>query len=232
MNEKFIVVNSLEELTKNKIGEGQVGTCYRIDKKVFKKFKAVPRFPGLIFMLSSLHSDSFVFPEEFVYLNEHDVKCLQGYLMEYIDGVNLTSIDEMINMKELCEILDDLEKEIRELGERDNLHVKDLHPGNILFTPDNKFKIIDTDFCTVYPDDQVYTYRENMQELGNCILPTIMGNNDFTNNKIKYMYDLCCLEAKAKPSRVLYEAIDQIENTTKEEIVTLHDFKEGMKLIR
>lgn len=232
MNEKYRVVNSLEGLTKEYIGEGQVGTCYRIDKKVFKKFKAVPRFPGLIIALSNLHSDYFAFPEEFVYLDVYDIKALQGYLMEYVNGCDLNSIDEMVNIKELCVTLDDLEKEMRLLTERDNLLVKDLHPNNLLFTEDKKFKVIDTDFCVTYPDDIVYMYRENMKELGNCVLPVFMGDGNIGNDRVRYLYNLCCLDAKAKPSIVINEAIKEIEDYTKEEIVTVHDFKEGMKLIR
>ena len=232
MGEKYIIVNSIDELTKNELGEGEVGICYRIDKRVFKKFKFIPKFPELIIELSKLHSENFTFPEEFVYLNKYDIECLQGYFMEYIEGCNLKSIDELTNMKELCITLDELEKEIRDLGEYNDLHVKDLHPDNVLFTPDKKFKVIDTDFSYIAPDDMIYTYRENMQELGNCMLPVFMGENDIKNSEVNYMYNLCCVEAKAKPSRVLMEAIDQIEKETKEEVLTLHDFKEGMKLLR
>lgn len=232
MNERYIVVNSLDGLTNNYLGEGLTGICYKVDNKVFKKFKMIPRFPGLVKQLSMIHSDSFVFPNEFVYLNEYDIKYLQGYLMSYIDGVSLKNINEIVNMKELCITLDNLEKEIKSLTEKDGLLIKDLHTENMLFTKDNKFKIIDTDLCVINPYDTVYNYRENMKELGNCILPVLMGNSDITNSKVKYMYDLCTLESKAKPSKVLYEAIDCLEKETNEEIVTLHDFKENMKLIR
>ena len=232
MNENYRIVDSLDSLTRLNIGEGQVGTCYKVNNKVFKKFKSIPRFPGLIMQLSNLHSKSFSFPEEFVYLNEHDIKYLQGYLMKYVDGVKVTNISELTKMKELCHSLDSLEKEIRTLTEEENLLVKDLHPDNVLYTDDGKFKVIDTDFCVTYPDDPVYMYRENMKELGNCMLPAFMGDSNIDNSKVKYLYDLCVLDAKAKPSIVLNEAIEEIQKETKEEVISLHDFKEGMKLIR
>ena len=233
MNEKYIIVDSLDDLTKNYIGEGKTGICYKIDNKVFKLFKAIPRFPGMVKALSELHSENFSFPDKFVYLNEYDIKFLKGYLMNYMAGVKVSNIDEMTNMKELCLALDDLEKEIRNLTEEYGLLIKDLHRDNMLFTKDKKFKVLDTDLSVLNPyDEPIYNYRGNMQELGNCVLPLFMGYNSFKNEKIEYLYDLCTLEAKAKPSRVLLETKDILENETKEEIVTLHDFKESIKLIR
>ena len=38
MNERYLVVNSLDELTNNYLGEGKTGICYKIDNKVFKRY--------------------------------------------------------------------------------------------------------------------------------------------------------------------------------------------------
>ena len=234
MKEKFIVVDSLDELKKNFIGSGKTGSCYKVGNRVFKQYKIKPRFPGLVIQLSSLKdkSTSIILPDEFVYFKEYVLSNLEGYFMDYVDGYKPDKINQLTKIRTIIKALDRLEDETRQLATQDGLLLKDIHKDNILYTKNDEFKVIDTDLSVINPYDEVYNYRENMKELGNGILPIFMGNNEFKDEEVKYMYDLCTIHSKAKPSKVLNIAIDKMENISQKEIVTLQDFKDNLKLIR
>ena len=80
MNEKYTILDNIDHLTENYISEGQNGICYKVDNQVFKKFKNKPMFLFFLKSMSEIKSKSFVFPNEFIYLNTHDKNGLQGYL--------------------------------------------------------------------------------------------------------------------------------------------------------
>lgn len=232
MNEKFKVVNNYDYLTKDFIAEGQNGICYKYNDQVFKKFKNKPMFLFFLKALSNINSNSLILPQEFIYLNEYNSKNILGYLMKYVDGSKLNNLPDLINIKELFNNIDLLEKEIKELTIEYGLLLKDVHIDNIIYTNNNEIKIIDNDNDVLNPNDEAYdNYRYNMKELGLTLLPAFITNKNISNN-ISKLYDECIINAKAKPSIVLNESILELEKFTGNNINTLHDYNESMKLIR
>ena len=234
MKEKYIILNNLDELAKEKnyISEGENGICYRVGDQVFKLFKVKPLFIYFLKSIAQIDSKSLIFPNEFVYQNIYNDANLKGYLMDFIEGTRLIDIDGLLNIKEFIIKLDLLEKEIKALTKEHGLLIRDIHPFNIILTLNNELKVIDNDNDVINSLDDFYeNYKSNMNELGEAILPFILRGGDLISENVNKLYIECILQGKCKPSIVLYEAIKVIEEYKKEEINTLHDMHEGIKLI-
>lgn len=232
MEENYIIVSDLDNLTHTYLNEGQNGICYRVNDEVFKKFKNKPNFLFFLKALANIKSKSVIMPNTFVYLNEHNDKNMQGYMMDYVEGQRIESLDELTDIKEFVLKLDKLEKEIKDLTTEYSLLVRDIHPNNVIYTPNHDFKLIDCDSDTLNTADDAYTnYRINMSELGNCILRLILCNGEYITDKVNDLYTMCIMRGKCKPSIVLEEAIKEIETYLKEEITTLKDFNKGISLM-
>ena len=230
MNEKYTILDNIDHLTENYISEGQNGICYKVDNQVFKKFKNKPMFLFFLKSMSEIKSKSFVFPNEFIYLNTHDKNGLQGYMMDYIEGPKLSKLEDIKNLKDFIIKLDLLEKEIKDLTQNYGLLIRDIHPENIIY--DNEFHIIDNDNNVFNPADDLYTnYRANMAELGNTMLPYMFRYNISDIEEISKLYNMCILQGKCKPSIVIDEAIKLVEDYKKEKIETLEEFHNGIELI-
>ena len=246
MKEDYIVLDNLDSLTYDFIQKGQRGECYRVGDKVFKKFINKPRFFVFLKQMSFMQSDSFVFPETFVYEGSYEPSNLKGYLMKYVEGRNIKDIDD-VNISTFIKELDLLEKEIKLLTLQYKYLLRDIHDENMIYTDNNKFIIYDNDNNVFNPldelafqykynmdelrfmpsEDDVYNYKDNMKEIGNTILP-IMLDKIVISDYIKKLYNMCIIDGKCKPSIVLAETLNELEKNNR--IETVNEFKKTLKL--
>ena len=231
MQENYRIVNNTNYLKRNYLRQGKNGICYKVDNQVYKEFINKPRYMYFLKSLANIKSDYLVFPNEFIYLDSYSIPNLKGYLMDYVEGSRLVDISELINIKEFIIKLDILEKEIKKITEEYSVILSDIHCENILCTP-NKLVIIDNDQDTINSVDDVYVnYRTNIYELGNAVLPFILKGGDLISEKVNHLFYLSVVLGKCKPSIVLNEAVNTIEKYKNEEINTLHDLYDGIRLI-
>ena len=234
MQENHIIVPYLDQsyLT-DYIQEGAIGTCYRIgNNEVFKKYHAEISNYEDYRRLVGITSPSFAFPKKSIYLEKYGEEYFLGYIMDYIEGKRLSQLDGNIDIKDMFNKIDLLEKEIKLLVEQKNVIMYDLHEENLLVTPNNEIKVIDTDMFTFGYYDIIDNYKDNMRELGLTILHFFLKDYKFKSEKLQDYYYRCIFDGRVKPSYLLNEALLEMEKELKESINTFNDLNRSIKLIK
>lgn len=140
--------------------------------KVFKDFfiDEGPSWSNKLATINTLHDckndigiDEFVYPEELVAVNNN----LEGYLMEYIMGVNLSRLlkNQVITMEEKIDLLKQVSyvlkktKELRNQTDFRDFYIGDIHEDNIIVDKDCKVRFLDMDsskICGNMPSPSKY----------------------------------------------------------------------------
>ena len=210
-------------------------------RKVFKKFINPTELAHDIEQnykkLLDIDSDVFVFPEELVYLND----ILVGYIMRYVNGTELkkTSRDEYI--RDYYNAIKEVEQSILYDATHNGVKTDDINPTNIIYTPEKKMKIVDTDF---YDIDDIYIRdaediirlgKENYREYNLCMLSYLFNGalfdcpEDFTKVYNDFMM---CMKGNYPLSDLLMEAKIELERYLQTRCDKLSDLDKGFKLIK
>ena len=126
--------------------------------KVFKDFfiDEGPSWSNKLATINTLYDyrndiniDEFVYPEELVSVDSN----LEGYLMEFVMGSNLSRIlrNSKITLEEKIDCLKQISvalnklKELRKQDEFKDFHIGDIHEDNIIVDTDGKVRFLDMD---------------------------------------------------------------------------------------
>ncbi len=233
--EKHIIVDNPEYLKHEYLDRGCSGVCYITkDGHVYKEFNPILVEYYFLCEFTKIKNDSVVFPNELVYLNSRDKENLIGCTLDYIDGTLYKDLDHSnINIMDYIKAADKVEKDLKELSIKNSVQVDDIHPANLIYTPNKEFKIIDTDLYVItFSESPYFIYKSNLREWNNMIL-TILGRTfPFDSSKLNNLFDLCIFNGKERASILLYELLSHMEVMTSEPIVTVKDFEDNLKLIK
>ena len=215
-----------KEYTSNYIDEGKNGECFLIDgNRVFKRLYNPNNFIDCIERLSKIKVDTFVFPEQLVYVNNNFV----GYTMEYVDGTKLKYL-EGAPLKEYLKEIIKCEYSLVSLSNK-KIFMLDFTPSNVMFSKDNKIKAIDTDFYNKTSRKNVY--QMNLDTFSSTILTPFMDifDTNFNNRKLNVKKELL-LEGKYLPSKFILEVLKELRKEINCELNNTSDVKASLKYIR
>ena len=247
--EEHIIVKEIPESFKAKyLSEGVLGKAYLTDsKEVFKEFKTNLNTTNSIECndfysgnsyyfnlknLTTIQNHLFAFPTKLVYKDSRKDENIIGYLMPYINGVNMWNVDGNTKIDTLINHSDRFEKELYNLAFYKGVRVHDLHPENVLYSDDEGFRAVDTDTYDCYClEEQYITYRENIREWGNLLFEMYLRIYPFENNELTNLHNLCIFSGKVKPSLIMKKALEEILKEYNN-IVTLDDYQNGQELIK
>ena len=215
-----------ESYTENFIGNGYNAFVYKLnDKEVFKKFYKPQRFESSCKELSKMYSDTFIYPKELVYENGEFV----GYIMDYVEGNTLDNISENTNIQEYIDEVKRCEYEVAGITTH-KYYVIDFKEENIMYTSDHEMKFIDTDYYFKF--NNKYLYQNNITSFSVASTMPLMNvyNSKFRSNKLNHYKELL-INYKLKPSSYFNEVIDSINKEVSDDVETLKDARNGLKLI-
>lgn len=234
--ENNIILSSIpKEYTKIEIGSGTSGICYLTnDGKVFKKINYELTSLSVIKYLCNVKNSSFVFPTHLIYLNKKSKLEFIGYLMEYIKGISFTDIDKNTNIDLIVNAIKEVENNIILFSKENNILINDLHDGNVLFTKDNKLKIIDIDLYEYSYFEDIYPIiKYNLREWNEFILYTLNCRlSCFKSDILNLHHEISVTNGKYKSSDIIEEIIQGIQKEKCEDVKTLDDYYNGLKLVK
>ena len=231
----MLVVKEIPNDLKNKfLGSGCSGDTYlnETGTKVFKELHNDMLDYASMKEFTYLDSSTIAYPRTIVYKDQISDKNIIGYLCDYIKGVELNKIDDNENIMDIIHASDKLEKEIKNAADQGVL-INDTNPGNVLFTEDKEFKLIDTDLYTYIPYEEPYLlYRSALKEWGNTLLNYYAKGFPYENDNLNEYFIRLSLYGKVKPSYVLNYILNEINRQLDHEVQTLGEYKESQKLIK
>lgn len=236
--EDHIILDSVKDIDSFKnefVGKGMFGECYKaLGNKVFKDTSFNKNNFFDITNLTKLKSDYFVFPDKLVYVGSRNIDNLVGYIMDYVEGIDITNTDQKVNIRDVIEASSKIEDEMFRLSFEEGVRICDLHPGNVLYDVDKcSFKVIDTDCFEIGPYySKEDNYRNNLQEWAFFILYNLGFDFDFEDECIDNYFDMSVNGGRIKPSKVLSMILEAIEEKTGKKVNTLEEFIGGASLIR
>lgn len=220
------VIQYNKDLQGRKLGEGVFASVYLTSyNKAFKRFKDPENFIDCVKWLQKVNSSLYVFPEQLVYCDDMFI----GYIMEYVDGLEIKNLTGDIELKDYIKALKVAEYAIAGLNHY-RVHTFDLNAGNVIYTKDNRFKVIDTDLY--YKADTVKgLYSSNLSDFAITSLRpffdievTRFDDNRLRSEKDKIFYGY------TKPSRFI-EMVLEYMNLRNINGVKLSDFSNELKLL-
>ncbi len=232
--EKHIIVDTEPaSFFKEYLDQGFTGMCYKTeDGKVYKQLHNDLIDVGLLRYLSHIKMDNFAFPETLVYQYERKKENILGYLMPFMEGPSIKDIDPNINMLDLIESIERAEMNIYELSKYGGVQMDDVNPSNVIFSPDKEIKFIDTDLYDYFPSEEEYEiFKLNIKEFGNLIMCLYADGFPFTNDRINEMWYKCVRNGRARPSIILYELYNELQNNF-DKVNTMGEFKKGIELLK
>lgn len=220
-----------KDLTKNYIGSGINGRCYKIDNnRVYKRFKKANKDYSFI---EDLHdfacenkSNIFLFPKELVYSG----KDIIGYITDYAGNRNLDFMDQDIKIDYLINEIKRLEREIVRYS---CLHLKlfDMHIGNIFISEKTPIKVIDTDEYYFDSSSPGTLLEQNLSQASYPLINGIFdGQLSFKNRKLNYDKNTCFLGGLLV-SDYINRVINELESVKEDKIDTVGDLQENIRLI-
>ena len=231
----YIVSKDTSKFKHKYLSRGTTADCYLTpDKRVYKEFtkNVLEEVYDNIVRLSDLNIDSFVLPETLVFSEAPSHETIEGYLMRYSKGIDFKNISSYIKMRDFLKSLSKFEKDIIELSKK-KFEIYDLKSANVLYTPDGKIDVLDTDFYKYYPNLLEEDLRVcNFMELEYLLYTSFIRENQkkLKNPRLLSMYERFS-DGKELATDYLSELIAEIEKETCESVDTYGDFKTGMKHI-
>lgn len=218
---------------RRRLNNGCNATCYLTDfGKVFKEYPIDYSFLRELEYLSYYKSDFFAFPEEFVFIEGDERKSLRGYLMKYIEGSTVRTLDDAIKLRKFISALSDFEREMLKLT-TEGLLFNDLNQDNLIYTSDERLKAVDTDLYDVTSDDDFGSmYKRNLKELAATIIAEFVGMNQFKSVYMRDSVEKCGAYGRLRSSSLLEILAEEAEKEIKEPIQTVGELKGTLKLLK
>ena len=234
--QKYEVLDSIPECYKKEyIGAGTNGVCYKTSQgEVFKEFKGTFTFGRDIEELVKIQSPFFAFPKKLVYVGQKEDNNLKGYLMDFVDGVTLPSLDRKTKIDTLIQASISMEKEIINLARYRGIILYYLNDVDVFILYDNSFKAVDTECFEYAPSNEA---QDNIK-LSMCYWSDYLLYNlalyygAFKSDKLNLYFDIATTNGKFKASNMIEMIVDEIRKNTSNSIETLDDYYEGVKLIK
>lgn len=216
-----------------RLNNGCSATCYLTDfGKVFKEYPEEYEFLRELEFLTYYQSQDFAFPEEFVFLLEDEKKSLRGYLMKYIEGTPISTLEDATKLRDFVRALNEFEREMLNLTTQ-GLLLNDLNQENLIYTPDKKIKAVDTDLYDVTSDDDFSSmYKRNLKELAATIIAQFVGDDNFKNEQLTEYVRKCGAYGRLRSSSLLEILAEEAEKEIKEPVETVGEFKQALRLLK
>lgn len=216
-----------------RLNNGCSATCYLTDfGKVFKEYPEEYEFLRELEFLTYYQSQDFAFPEEFVFLLEDEKKSLRGYLMKYIEGTPICTLEDATKLRDFVRALTEFEREMLRLTTQ-GLLFTDLNQENLIYTPDKRIKAVDTDLYDVTSDDDFGSmYKNNLKELAATIISEFVGDDNFKNEQLTEYVRRCGAYGRLRSSSLLEILAEEAEKEIKEPVETVGEFKQALRLLK
>ena len=151
-----------------KLDSDNNSTSYKTtDNKCYKEYHDTGIDDEVTRMLLDLRSESFMFPQQLVYLNEK----FKGYLKKLIDGKSLEKIDDAVSVRKFIKALYEFETDLINFSNNTGLNVGYINLHDLLYNFDqNRIILNNTDSIG---EEKYYTGSiscENMKELSNTLV--------------------------------------------------------------
>ncbi len=219
------IIEYSDELKVKYIDSGRNGSCYLTkDNQVFKSFNKPRLYINNIHDIVGINSSTYVFPKTLVTLKS----VIIGYIMEYIDGVEIRYLNKEIGLDEFIYALKIAEHDIA-LITKYKIYSYDVCISNMLFSTDNRFKIIDTDFYKKIRRKKGL-HSHNLEEFSSYALYPILDVNysKFYDSKLINKREKI-LDGKLCPSKYI-ELLLKYMNI-KSSSISVNDFSNRLKLL-
>ena len=232
----FEVVDAIPSTYKlRSLGEGANGNTYiTSDGDVYKEFKGLYTYGEELERLSETVSPSFAFPNMIIYLGRKSSDTIKGYRMDYISGTRFDALDPKTRISVLLEAAKKVEKDIILLAKYSGIVLYDVNRANVILQNDDTLKVIDTDLFMYLPSSEVYeNLKLSMKEWNEFLLYTLKGGTTvFKSGLLNWRHEVAVFNGKLRASEVIEAVLSEIRQTTHEDVSTLEEYYEGLKLIK
>lgn len=217
------IIEYSDDLKAKYLGSGYNGSCYLTkENQVFKSFNNPSLYTNNISSLVGIYSSTYIFPKVLVSLDS----IIIGYIKDYVDGVELQYINKEISLEEYIIALKIAEYDIAAISYYRILSF-DVDSSNILFSTDNKFKIIDTDFYRRLKSRKGL-YASNLGDFSTSILYPILNVYDTGFHDKKLLKETGQLiDGKLLPSKYIKLLLKYMNIKSPE--ISIADFSRKLK---
>lgn len=234
---KEIVIDKIpEEFTHKKLGESCSGECYETkDGRVFKKYKfPIKYYQSLKSIADFYKCNHLVLPEEFYFLKNMKEENFIGYIRALVTGTTFAHLEDNVEMVKFIRALEFLEREMVANSRRSLLYV-DMNEDNLFLTPNNEIKVIDQDLYEIIGyHPYIRPVPDSMKDLASTIIHVFFTGKEFTDSRIHDNIRKCGahIGGVLRPSQLLSETSEILEQDCGTSIRTLGDFRKGLKLVK
>ena len=209
--------------------DGTSSACFIINdgKDVFKRLENMDDIAYELKGYTDIESDCFVFPKSLVYEEGKLVGCIK----DFVPGVTLRDSDLNIDFDVFINALQELEMCIAKDVTKNYVQITDMNGSNLIFTPDNKIKVVDTElFISYYDENLSQLMNINMREYNNDLLSCLhienIKNEYFEGLFRKVLYGMIFI------SEYLTEVMNYLRANSNKPLVTVKDFCEALNSSR
>lgn len=231
----LVLPNVPKEYYDRYVGKGMNGKCYiTSNNDLYKEFIYRRDDYEIIKSLAeTFNSPHLAFPHTFIFL-EDDIGKLVGYLRNYIDGETLDNLSLSTKMDDFIQALCEFEKDLYQ-NTMFGLEYRDIHAGNMIYTPNNQIIAIDTEGYDISYEETKSRIIDSLYELYYTICGEML--------KVGYIQDFYVKEIINRSARIGYSdflrtsqmlevLISYLENKNKCKIETYGDLKSKLVLMK
>lgn len=216
-----------------------LNNCFLIDdgKNVFKLLEGMGQYEKEFTFLANQKSKVFSFPETIVMIKTGSTWTFTGYITSFVEGQTLMQVNESernIVVNDFVSALGEVEIAIARDISINGVLLNDLNMGNVLYTPDRKIKVIDTDLYDESHLEARELHNLNLREYNNNI--SVFINKAFDNKGLYPGFikaiQTDCVYGDLKAKDYLRQLKSFLENQTQKEIVTFSDLDKAVERVR
>lgn len=222
--------------TYRRINDGMSGICYKTsDGRLFKKYKyTIDYYKVLKDIADYFRCQHLVLPEEFIFLHSLNEENFVGYLRQLITGNHFDDLSDEIDFSKFLKALILVEKEMIENSKRGLVYL-DMNGANMFYTKQDEIKVIDHD---LYDISYEQSFRDrayyNLRELASTIASTFFTSRSYSDSRIKENIMKCTTHRNGilRPSELLIETLNILDESFEGSIITLGDFRKKLELTK
>ena len=222
--------------TYRRINDGMSGICYKTsDGRLFKKYKyTINYYKTLRKIAEEYKCHHLALPEEFIFLSSLNEENFIGYLRKMVDGELFDHLSDDINFTKFMKALILVEKELID-NSKHGLVYLDMNGSNMFYTPLGEIKVIDHDLYDI-SFEQSFKERAyyNLRELASTIASTFFSTSNYHDSRIRENVMKCTTHRNGilRPSELLIETSDMLDESFGGTIETLGDFRRKLELTK
>jgi hypothetical protein len=222
--------------TYRRINDGMSGICYKTsDGRLFKKYKyTIDYYKILKDIADNFRCNHLALPEEFIFLTSLSEENFIGYLRQLVSGDLFDELSDDINFTKFIKALILVEKEMIDNSKRGLVYL-DMNGSNMFYTPQDEIKVIDHDLYDV-SFEQSFKERAyyNLRELASTIASCFFSSRNYQDSRIKENVMKCTTHRNGilRPSELMIETSNILEESFEGSIITLGDFRKKLELTK